>query len=449
LAETRRIAFNLLEDAQVTEAQLATDLNNMRLLVDLSEKLVSDNNIRENFSHILIAAITITRASAGTLRILKKNTNQLEIVASKGFKQNFINYFEFVDVTSNTSSGDALRRKERVFTDYDVSPEQDTDGSLRMHVDAGFYSAQSTPLIGHNGEMLGMVTTHFKKHYRPNDRELYFIDLLARQAADMLERKRAEEALRKSEEQLKQFNIVLEEQVRGRTAELKNFNNIAANNYAEALRHVYINLETIVTTEARNLSNSSRANLRRAQAAIQKMKLLNNDINHYLELYDLGVKKELIDPQSILSDVKVKMQKKIEDANATINIDNLPGLHADPNLFRKLMIHIIDNSIKFKKINLDPVIHITASSIVDKNPGTHKEDNPAYTVITITDNGSGLDNYDAEKIFELFRQLDEGKHKGSGIGLAVCKKIMEMHGGFIRAESELGEGTSIHCYFPS
>jgi light-regulated signal transduction histidine kinase (bacteriophytochrome) len=232
-------------------------------------------------------------------------------------------------------------------------------------------------------------------------------------------------------------------------SELRNFNSIAANNYAETLRQVYIHLETIVTADAGNLSNSSRANLRRAQAAVQKMKLLTNDINHYLELYDAGVKKELIDPNRILTEVKEKMQRKVEDSNATINIAQLPELFADPKLFSKLMIHIIDNSIKFKKPDADPVINIAYSLIAETNSNQKAQENTAYTILTVSDNGIGFKEGQNEKIFDLFTQLDGGKHKGSGIGLAICKKLMEMHGGFIKAESDAGKGSSIHCYFPA
>ena len=71
-----------------------------------------------------------------------------------------------------------------------------------------------------------------------------------------------------------------------------------------------------------------------------------------------------------------------------------------------------------------------------------------YTIITVTDNGIGFETTD--KIFELFTQLpDEVKHKGSGMGLAICKKIMEMHGGYITAEAEPGKGASFHCFFPN
>jgi signal transduction histidine kinase len=143
------------------------------------------------------------------------------------------------------------------------------------------------------------------------------------------------------------------------------------------------------------------------------------------------------------------MQKKIEDANATIIVHQLPNVVADPILFLKLMVNIIDNSIKFKKPDADPVIDVDYSLLAELNSNPKAKENTAYTNITVKDNGTGFQNEEKEKVFDLFTQLEQGKHRGSGIGLAICKKIMEMHGGFINAESEPGKGTSIHCYFPS
>lgn len=230
-------------------------------------------------------------------------------------------------------------------------------------------------------------------------------------------------------------------------SELRSFSSITANNYNEALRHVYINLETIITSDARHLSDSGRANIRRAQSAIQKMKLLTNDIHNYLELYDAEIKKELISPKINLQDVIKRINAKIEEANAKIEIEELPAVSADPVLFSRLLTNLIDNSIKFRKAGEDPVVKIKLTKINElKNVPVSLTEMP-YTIITVTDNGIGFETTD--KIFELFTQLpDEVKHKGSGMGLAICKKIMEMHSGHITAEAEPGKGASFHCFFP-
>jgi two-component system, chemotaxis family, sensor kinase Cph1 len=86
--------------------------------------------------------------------------------------------------------------------------------------------------------------------------------------------------------------------------------------------------------------------------------------------------------------------------------------------------------------------------IAETNSNSKTQENAACT-LKISDNGIGFRDEENEKIFDLFFQLDAGKHKGSGIGLAICKKIMEMHGGFIKAESAPGKGTVINCYFPT
>ena len=241
--------------------------------------------------------------------------------------------------------------------------------------------------------------------------------------------------------------LTMNKELNSLNSELRSFNSITANNYSEVLRHVYINLETIITSDARHLSDSGRANIRRAQSAVQKMKLLTNDIHNYLELYDAGIKKELISPKINLQDIIKLIKEKIEEANAKIEIEELPVLSADPILFSRLLTNLIDNSIKFRKPGEDPVVKIKHTKINElKNLPVPLTGMP-YKIITVTDNGIGFETTD--KIFELFTQLPHDvKHKGSGMGLAICKKIMEIHGGYITAEAEPGKGASFHCFFP-
>ena len=241
--------------------------------------------------------------------------------------------------------------------------------------------------------------------------------------------------------------LTMNKELNSLNSELRSFNSITANNYSEALRHVYINLETIITSDARRLSDSGRANIRRAQSAIQKMKLLTNDINHYLELYDTGIKKELMTPKMILQEILKETKEKVEEVNAKIEIEELPTLFADPILFSKLIAHLIDNSIKFRKPGEDPVVKIKQTQINELKNVPVSLTGKSYKIITVTDNGIGFEFTD--KIFGLFAQLHhEVKHKGSGMGLAICKKIMEMHSGYIIAEAVPGNGASFHCFFP-
>ena len=256
----------------------------------------------------------------------------------------------------------------------------------------------------------------------------------------------------KAAEEINELNKILSTRNRDLETlndELRNFNTVATRDYKETIQILYTNLEYIVSREARNLSDTSRANIRRAQAAIQKMKLLTEDINAYLRLYEIGINKSLIDPNGIVAEVLSKMKGKIEQAAATIETVEISTLYADPLLFSILLTCLLDNALKFRKLAVPTVIKLKFSRADEMNTVPAALKNTPYTIISVSDNGIGFSEEDSERIFELFVHLEEkGRYKGSGIGLAVCKKIMTMHGGFMIAEGVRAAGATFSCYFP-
>jgi PAS domain S-box-containing protein len=198
-----------VSDRKQTEAAIAQDLKDTQLLRDLSARLVTEGNIQALYQEIMATAIALTRADAGTVQILDEATQDLVLLATQGFERNMIEHFYRVNASSNTPCGIALVTGERTFVDFDVPENEDPDGSCRVHVEAGYLCAQSTPLIARSGKAIGMFSTHWRKHYRPSDRELRFLDLLARQAADLIEQRQVQVALRESEEKYRTlFNSI-------------------------------------------------------------------------------------------------------------------------------------------------------------------------------------------------------------------------------------------------
>lgn len=178
----------------------ADDLRATELLVELSGRLIPEGDPAVIYHEILKAAITLTNADAGTLQLLDQNTQELILLTGHGFEPDLMSKFARVDRNSTTSCGLALRRMQRAFIDFDDPELDDNDGELRMHVELGYLTAQSTPLVTRAGKPIGMVSTHWRQHhYRPADRALHFLDILARQAADLIEQERIEAALRQSE----------------------------------------------------------------------------------------------------------------------------------------------------------------------------------------------------------------------------------------------------------
>jgi PAS domain S-box-containing protein len=194
------IIFNNITERKQAEETLAADLQDTKLLHNLSAQLVPQDDIQTLYQEIVATAIALTRADAGSIQILDEATQELVMLANQGAGSEITEHFYRVDASSNTSCGRALVTGERTFVDFDVPESEDPDGSMRMHVEEGYLSAQSTPLITRSGKAIGMFSTHWCKHYRPTERELRFLDLLARQAADLIEQRQAQVALRESEE---------------------------------------------------------------------------------------------------------------------------------------------------------------------------------------------------------------------------------------------------------
>ena len=179
---------------KVAEARIAADLADMTRLNQLSNRLVregSDHN--RNLNAVLDTAIAIAGADKGNLQLLDPTTGALSIAAQRGFEEPFLNFFAAVRDDASACAA-AMKSGERVIVeDVQDSGIFAAQPSKEVLLDAGVRAVTSTPLLASTGSLLGMISTHFAKPHRPDERALRLMDLLARQTADYLERKRSEE----------------------------------------------------------------------------------------------------------------------------------------------------------------------------------------------------------------------------------------------------------------
>jgi len=195
-------ASDVTERVLAKEA-VAADLRATQLLQGLGARFVSDRaGIQVLYDEINDIARKLTNADAGTVQILDAATQELVLSSTHGFPADTQVRFGRVAAVSATSCGVALQSGARMVLDFDDPALADPKGDLRWHVAAGYLSAQSTPLIARTGRAIGMVSTHWRAHHRPTEHELRFLDLLARQAADLIEQWQAREELRESEARL-------------------------------------------------------------------------------------------------------------------------------------------------------------------------------------------------------------------------------------------------------
>jgi len=186
------------ERADVEKA-LAADLLDTQMLSNLATRMIPETEIQAVYDDVNATARRLMNADAGTLQVLDPETNELILRSVHGFPADARHRFGRVDVRSFSSCDAALATGTRAFMSFDDPSAVDPNGNLRWHLNVGYVYAQSTPLITRSGRPVGMLSTHWKHRYQPDERELRFLDLLARQATDLIERVASEEALRTSE----------------------------------------------------------------------------------------------------------------------------------------------------------------------------------------------------------------------------------------------------------
>lgn len=246
---------------------------------------------------------------------------------------------------------------------------------------------------------------------------------------------------------LEKKNLALKES----NKELSSFSYIASHDLQEPLRKIHTFSKLILDDRESALSGDSASHLERILVSTRRMQQLTEDLLHYshiansdnYQMFDTNVNVTIHESLEELSE-------KIAEKGATITAAELPVLRAVPMLMRQLFINLIGNAIKYARKDIAPDIVIAGSEadsgdILKIQGDRHKK----YYKIMVSDNGIGFPNEQAQKIFEPFQRLHgKDKYDGTGIGLAICKKIMTRHHGFITAESLPGKGAVFTLLFP-
>lgn len=249
-----------------------------------------------------------------------------------------------------------------------------------------------------------------------------------------------------SEHSLQQKNLQLEQS----NANLEEFAYVASHDLREPLRKIVTFSGMIADTEKEKMSDKSKTYFERIVNASSRMQAMIEDLLS-LSVISQNNKFERYSLKAVLDEVLVDLELKIKDKNATIVADDLPFAYINPKQFRQLFLNLINNSLKFSRPDIPPVITIKGKyltpSELEKLPLAKTI---RYLRITLEDNGIGFENVYAEKMFQMFQRL-HGKvdYEGTGIGLAVCKKIVENHKGIIFASGVPGEGATFTIIIPN
>ncbi|MBW1653853.1 ATP-binding protein [Flavobacterium quisquiliarum] len=229
-------------------------------------------------------------------------------------------------------------------------------------------------------------------------------------------------------------------------SELENINWISTHDLQEPLRKIQLITSKMLSELDVISTDSISDSLQRVSKSAGRMRGLLDDILKYTRIKNTRDALEQVDLNEILESTIKEMQETILDNEALIEYESLPEVHAISFLMRQLFINIIQNSLKYASTERKPKITITAS----QEPVLIHDLYKVYCHwVRFSDNGIGFEPQYAQSIFKVFTRLHtQEQYTGSGIGLALCKKIMQAVGGDIRAEGKPNQGTDIIIYFP-
>jgi len=232
--------------------------------------------------------------------------------------------------------------------------------------------------------------------------------------------------------------------------ELESFTYISSHDLQEPLRKIQTFVTRIIDSEFENLSPNSKTYLVKTNESANRMQALIRDLLAYSRLKTEIFPVQITNLKFIVEEVKSTLEEEIHEKNVLISVSGEKNVKIIVSQFRQLLTNLISNSIKFADANRQLQISIDNKLVKGSEVGVKNFNiDSNYSKITVSDNGIGFDPEYKDRIFEVFQRLhSDSNYKGTGIGLAIVKKIVENHDGFISADGKIGQGATFVIYLP-
>lgn len=306
---------------------------------------------------------------------------------------------------------------------------RNTKGEYKWHL------SRSVAQKDENGDIIMWIGTNTENH----EQRSYQEELEKSVAKRTYELQFANETLGEKNKELQQMN-----------KELESFTYISSHDLQEPLRKIQTFAGHILESENQNLTENGKDSFRRMQLAAARMQQLIRDL---LDFSRVNTAERIFEPTDLTNLVTIvvsELKETIEQKHAIIDATKLGTATIIGFQFRQLMHNLISNSLKFSNPAIPP--HIVIKSSLAKGSEINNEKispEKNYCHITVSDNGIGFEPQYSERIFNVFKRLhNKGQYNGTGIGLAIVKKIIENHNGLITATSQLNQGATFDIYIP-
>jgi PAS domain S-box-containing protein len=398
-----------------TQAQLAAHAEGLEKLNECTARLWSCHTLQSGLEELLSAVVSLMGAQKGNLQLLDETATVLRIVAQREFNGEFLEFFGEVTAADESVCGRALKTGERVIVE-DIEADEEYRGLREIARAAGFRAVVSTPLIGPDGTPFGMLSTHFEAVHLPNAQQLRLLDLFVRHACDFIRRCKMEQALRLREESLRDGDRRKDEFLALLAHELRN--PLAPVRYALAT----------IRKPGLTLEQRGRANEIIERQVVHMSHLLDDLLDVSRITRGAIVLKKVRTELATVIEAAIDAARPVIDARQhSLSLD-LPDepvfLEADPVRLTQVFSNLLINAAKYT----NPKGQIDLKVVIEGNE----------VVTSIRDNGVGISAELMPRLFTLFTQARpalERSEGGLGVGLALVRGLVTLHGGHVQARS--------------
>jgi light-regulated signal transduction histidine kinase (bacteriophytochrome) len=325
---------------------------------------------------------------------------------------------------------------------HEVRLRRAADGEYRWHL------AYAVPLGDSTGAVVQWVGSFTDIHLQCRQAEV-LEGMVVERTADLVQTNLAlqQEIEERKRAELKQKALTTD--LKRSNEELEKFAYVASHDLQEPLRKIQAFGDRLRTKYGDQLDDQATDYVQRMQSAAARMQQLINDLLSFSRVATRTQPFAAVDLNTTLREVLSDLEVRVTQTSATVDLEPLPTIDADVSQMRQLFQNLLVNALKFHKPGVPPVIRVR-SEVAPPEPaaGDHSLPRPCCRIL-VEDNGIGFDNRFLDRIFEMFQRLHgRGEFEGTGVGLAICRKIVEKHGGTIAADSQLGRGATFIVTLP-
>ncbi len=296
------------------------------------------------------------------------------------------------------------------------------------------------PLRTSNATIGALVVQSYVNPRAYSQKDLEFLTSVGSQLAMTIQKRMALDRLEKTAAMLSQSN-----------RELQDFASVASHDLQEPLRKIQAFGDRLKTKCGEQLTKDGHDYLARMLNASNRMQTLINDLLTFSRVTTKAQPFSKVDLERVVSDVLADLEVRIEQTGGSVEVSSLPVIDADPLQMRQLFQNLISNALKFRKPDEATVVKVSshAESSHEIEGASWMLSTPEVVEISIADNGIGFDEKYLDRIFTVFQRLHgRNAYEGTGVGLAVCRRIVERHGGSITAKSEPDCGATFIIKLP-